>query len=208
MSALSGNPSYSVDPAATAQYWKTAVQTPMLREFDLNVKPRIAEGFAGLSGFSSRQGQAQARALTDMTVAGNAQLANWQQQNQSLQAQLNESARARQMQGVGLANSLAMQPLYGASALQQFGMPYQQRADALNAAQYGEFQRTALENNPWLNTALNYVGQTKQIAYNTSNPIGGALGGALGGGAMGMAAGFGSMVNPFLGLGALAGAFL
>lgn len=182
----------------------------MLHSFDREVAPRIREGFAGFSGFSSRQGEAQSQALSDMNVGANAQLASWQQGNQQLSASLAESAANRRFGAIGQAGLLANQGLVGAGALQQFYQPYQQRADQSTQAQYQEFLRLRPEANPWLSTAMSYVGQPNQIAYQPSGRVGSAFGGALGGGltggSLGMSAlGFGTAINPIFGLGALLG---
>lgn len=144
-----------------------------------------------------------------MNVGLNAQLAQGQFQNQALEAQLAESAANRQMQALGIARQNRFDPLQAALGYQQALSPFQQRADQQAQSQYQEFLRTAPENNPYYGVANAFLGQQGKYAYQGSSPVAGALGGALGGGALGMSAlGYGTMVNPLLGLGALAGFFL
>lgn len=88
---LSLSPDY-ISPEATADYMTQSVLTPALRNFDMYIKPRIAESFAG-GALSSRYGSAVAQGLGDiqsqfMGSLGQAQLANQQTRTQLAQGQI------------------------------------------------------------------------------------------------------------------------
>lgn len=88
---LSLSPDY-ISPEATSNYMNDAVLTPALRNFDMYMRPRIAESFAG-GALSSRYGTAVAQNLGDiqsqyMGQLGQAQLANQQTRTQLAQGQI------------------------------------------------------------------------------------------------------------------------
>lgn len=190
--ALSGQPSYqaSTDPATTAAYFQQAVADPMMRNYQANIAPQINQGFAAQGGtFSTARGMAQQRQLSDLQSQDAQQLAGMQyqthMQNQALNAQLAESAANRQMQGIGLAQQYANQPLYSAQALSQALQPMQQQAQAQDAAAYDQWQKQQAYNNPWLQQIMAFLGQQTQSAYQSPNYAGQYIGagvGALGAG--------------------------
>ncbi len=197
--ALSGEPSFDVSDEATAERFERGVAAPLRRDFETNIAPLIDESFASRGGsFSSRRGEARARALTDISLRGQSILAGQQQENQQLQAALSESAANRQMAGVGLAEQVSMAPLLRSQALTTTGAPFQLYEQSLRDAQYSEFLRMAPENNPYVQAALGYLNvQTLGLRpRNTRNldALSGAISGAgFGGGGGG--GGMGSMMS-------------
>lgn len=186
-SLLSGRPSYSLDPTTTANYYKSNVVAPGIQTYNREIAPRIDEAFAGVQAFSSAQGSAKSRALSDLNVGFNQQLSQIQYQNQALQAQLAESARNRQLQGISAAQSLTNQPIAAALGYQQALAPFQQNLQQQGQAQYNEFLRQTPEQNPWLQQAQGYLGQSQSIAYQNPSFLSQALGGVLGVSALGQA---------------------
>jgi hypothetical protein len=195
ISAMSGRPSYNLDPKTTQRRFQQSVVTPALHTYETQIKPRIQEAYAGTgAAFHSRSGDQQVRTLSDMQVGFDSELSNMLFQNQNLAAQLAESASQRQLAGVGMAEQMATTNYNANNAALQ--------------AQYGEAMRMAPENNPWLQTALAATGQQNMALYNKQSGAGAIGGGALGGLMLGMSAavpGIGPL--PGLLLGAGMGAF-
>jgi hypothetical protein len=162
--ALGGQPSYNVDNQTTQDYFQKGLYAPALQTFDEQIAPRIRESFAGpSSALNSRYGSTVARTLGDITTGLNAQMAQVLQQNQQLQASLNESARQRQVGAATLPLNLAMG--YG-SALQ----PFQQNAYAQSPA-----------GNPFFGQALGFLNNSQVGMYQPTNPFTSTINGALGG---------------------------
>lgn len=215
--ALSGQPSYNLDPAVTDKYFTNAVETPAMRSFQQHVKPQIDEAYAGQGAlWSSRRGQAVRTALTDVTTGLNAQRSTLAYNDQQLAASLAENAKNRQLQGVQAASQFRMEPLTSAALYENLLQPFQQNAQAQSSSAYEEWTRTLPQNSPWTSLALGYIGQTTQSAYNKSmNPyaaagigaVGGAASGALIGSAVpGIGTGVGALLGAFMGgSGSLAG---
>lgn len=162
--ALGGQPSYDVSPQITQDYFQKNLYAPALQTFDEQIAPRIRESFAGpSSAMNSRYGSTVARTLGDISTGLNAQMAQVLQQNQQLQASLNESARQRQSQAATLPLNLAMG--YG-SALQ----PFQQNAYAQSPA-----------GNPFFGQALGFLNNSQVGMYQPTNPFTGTINGAMSG---------------------------
>lgn len=201
---LSGRPSYQVDPQTTANYFQQAVVNPALRTYDRDIKPRINEAFntAGNGVFSSRQSEAQGQYLSDMQTGFGQQLATLQQQNQGLQAQLNEGAATRQLQGIGQASQYGNQPLIQAGLLEQLGSPFQNQAQLGINAQFQEWLRTQPYNNPYLQLGLQASSVNAVSPYLQSSPWNSVLNAGLGfagGSALAGSGAFGAgaQSNPF-----------
>jgi hypothetical protein len=188
LQALSGKPSFNLDPAVTDKYFTDTVQSPLLRTWDQQINPRLKESFANVPGFSSRQGTATQQSLSDLQanlVTGRSNLAY---QDQALGAQLSESAANRQLQGIGQAQALAMAPLQATGQYMSLLQPFQQNLQSQANASYQQFQRMSPENNPYYSLLFQLGGLNQGIPYGqntwTPNP-GAAVGGALGGFAAG-----------------------
>lgn len=202
-SALGGQPSYSLDPATTQNWFNQSVANPLMKNYQSNIAPQINQGFAGTGGlFSTARGFAQQRALSDLQGNEANQLAQAQMGNQQLSAQLAESAANRQLQAVGLANQQQNQPLLSAAAIEQLLGPFQQNAQAQNTAQYNEFLRTQPYNSPLIPQTQQYINTNTLAAYQQPNNNGligsgigallGLLGGPLG---VGLGAGLGGLLG-------------
>jgi len=155
------------------------------------IAPQIDQGFAGVGAFSSRQGDAKARALSDMNNSLLGQLGDFQFKNQQQQAaydfQGQENAQGRMLQSIQLAQQVANSPLASASMMTQALAPFQNFEQGKLDTKFNEFQRTAQENSPWLKYGMDYLGRNQSVTYNPrqSGGIGGALGGMATGGALG-----------------------
>lgn len=204
---LSGRSAYDLSPQTTEKYFQNAVAAPMLKNFDQNIAPRIKEQFAGMSAFSSRQGSVTQQALSDLQGNMGAQLSQAQFQNQTLAANLADNARQRQLQGLGALNQFqqqqAMTPIQQALGMSQLIGPFQQHADQLAGAQYQEWMNQRPENRPWLQLAMQYLGNNSQQLYVRKNPYVSAGAGALSGAVTGAPAGIpGMLVGGAIGAGA------
>lgn len=211
-SLLSGLPSFDLSPEVTDAYFNDTVKAPLLRSFDRDIAPRIAEGFAGVGAFSSRAGIARANALGDLTTSLAAERSRLAYQDQALAAQLAESAVGRIPIGLQAATQVANQPLSSAGALMGVANPFQVRADQLLSAQQEQFYTSQPYNNPYIQQALGFIGQQQMAAYNPQRVggLGGLLGGLAGGAAVGNALGGLGItgIQPALApLGAVAGLF-
>ena len=190
--ALSGEPAFDVSPEETARLFEKGVSSPMLREFDRSIRPRISESFAGGGGLmSSRRAELESRELSDLNKNHGAQLAQTQLSNQQLQAQLAESAAGRQFQA-----AQAPSPQLGqAMNLTAAAAPFQSFAQQQAQSRYGEFLRTQPSANPLNELALGFLQNPQTVTYNPGMPfwqqmlLGGmgaagqaAAGGAFGGG--------------------------
>ena len=179
LKAISGAPAYGLSEEDTARWMKVAVQAPMLKEFDREIKPRLNEAFAGAGGlFSSRRSDALGRGLGDLNDKYSELLGKAQLDTRTLAAQLAESAANR---------SLAV-------------------AQGADQAQRQNWQMQQPWANPYLNLGLNYIGQNQTLAYqnqgNQSGGFGGAVQGGLGGAYIGSQIG---SVVPGIGTGIGAG---
>lgn len=212
-SALSGQPSFDLSPAVTDAYFQNAIYNPTMRNFQQDTLPQIKEAFAGVGAFSSAQGSAVGRALGDLNSSLAGSRTTLAYQDQQLAAQLAESARQRQVQGVQLANALAQQPLQNTLSYMNALAPFQQRMDAQAQSAYQEFLRTSEENSPWLGQAQNFIGQSMQAAYwpQQTGGLGAGIAGGIGGATLGAGALAGIPFAPLLGpigfLGGLLGGF-
>jgi hypothetical protein len=152
--ALGGQPSYDVSPQATQDYFQKNLYQPALQSFDQYIAPRIRESFAGPSNaLTSRSGTAVAQSLGDLTTGLNAQMAQAVQQNQQLQAQLNDSARQRQLQG-------AMLPAQAGIGIGGALQPFQQNAFAQSPA-----------GNPFFSQSLGFLNNSQMALYQPQSPI-------------------------------------
>lgn len=147
--------------------------------FDKYVAPRVKAQFAGSgAAFTSRQGDAVANALGDMTL--NLQKQHGDLLNQSLfnNAQFQEAALGRALQATQATNP----QLAGSTALMSSMQPF-----------FNEFMRTAPESNPYLSQAMAYISNNQGAMYNPQSSLASSLtGGALGLAALGKAGFFGS----------------
>lgn len=206
--ALSGKSSYDLNPETTRRYLEDSLTRPAMRTYDRDIAPRIKEAFAGSGAlYSSRRGQAQARALTDLQTDLTGQYASVAMQNQGLAAQLAENAQSRAMQSIPLGGQMAQQPLTAAAMMANLLNPYQNQANMQAQAQYTEFMRMQPESSPWTAMALEYLNNNQMGTYNKQlNPYARAGLGALGGAGAGFAMGgpVGAIIG---GVGGAAGAF-
>lgn len=189
--SASGQAGYQaqLDPTTTAKYFESAVTNPMMHTFQSQILPQINEGFAGVGAFSSRQGDARQRALSDLQSnltgqLGTFQLAN-QQEQQRLNSQLYEASQQRALQalqGYGQQQlSFANQPLLAAGAMGNFLQPLQQRQDQGVLAGYQDFLRMTPENNPYMASMLQYISQQQKALVQQPNYLSQGIGGVAGG---------------------------
>gem|GEM_PF-6142938 len=83
----------SLSPNKTISYFKDAVESPMKLEFENTIKPQIEEAAAMRGAFFGSQRQNEiSEASTKMATDLAAKLAEWQQSNQQLSAQLSLEA--------------------------------------------------------------------------------------------------------------------
>lgn len=159
-----------------------------MRTYNQVTAPAINQAFAAQGGtFSTARGIAQKNALSNLQSQNAAGLATMQyqtqQQDQSLNAQLADSAANRQVQGIGLAQQYQNQPLYSAQALTQALAPFQSQAQQSDAANYQLFQQSQPQNNPYLQMIMSFLGQQTQSAYQQPNYMGQYIGAGIGAGA-------------------------
>ena len=179
--ALSGDPSFQLDPQTTERFFREAVEKPIFKTFEREIEPRIRSGFSGLgSTFGTRRGLAVQRALGDIGDTLASQLSTAQFQNQRLQAGLAESAAERQIRGVGLAQQFEAQPIQRASQLFGAAEPFRQVEQQRLSAEFAEFLRTRPELSPTIPQALQFVSSPGQTAGGGGGGGGSQFGGALG----------------------------
>lgn len=177
--ALSGQPAYSVDQQATEDYYRQGLVAPAMQAWEQDIAPRLREAYAGPGGFlTSRQADMEAQQLGNLTTGLNAEMARAVQMNQTLEAQLADSARARQLQAVGQAQQASMLPVTRALALQQAMAPFYENTQAKLGANYNEWLRTQPQNNPYLQAALGYL-NTNQVMREQQPGIINRIGGAV-----------------------------
>lgn len=158
--ALSGESAFDLSEERTAELFDAGVRAPAMRAWERDVVPMFKESFAGFNSlFSSRAGEAIVDAGRDVTLGLDAQLAQAQIGNQRFQAQLAESAAQRQAGAIPMASALRMEPFAQAQSLAGFGGIFQtQEQNEIDAA-FREFVRTAPENDPFTQLALQFTGQ-------------------------------------------------
>lgn len=215
-----GTPSFRFDPKTADEFYRKSVEAPLLRDFDRNIAPRIAQSFAGVGAFSSRQGTAIADALSGLNtnLAGERSRIMYQDRAMAAQAaeaaagrrfgamstnaQLSDAAMGRSLQASQLASQFDLQPLLAGGQMASLLAPFQQRVDMQAQAGYNEFLRTLPENSPYTALALNFINQQHQAFMPQQGGLGAALGGGIGTYLMGTQLG---LPNP-LGLALLGGA--
>lgn len=175
-SVLSGTPSFTPStPAQYEQWFRSGVAAPALRMFDQDIAPRIKESFASVgNNFTSRAGNATARALESLNTNLSSQLAQNQNQNymanQALAAQLADSARQRQLGGLTMAMSSPQ--LSQAGALEQVLGPMLNLQQSALDRKYQDFLRTAGENNPWLGSTFKFLSEPTKTFVGSQGALG------------------------------------
>jgi hypothetical protein len=136
--ALSANPAASLNAEATAKYIKDSVATPLLRQYDQTILPRLNDAYASVGALmGSRRGFANQQALQNLQgqiaqQLGSAQLANMHQ-GAALQ---NETANRQAIVG----NQLGNQQLgYNQLASQLTGQPWMAIQPYTNGGGMGGF---------------------------------------------------------------------
>ncbi len=122
--ALTANPSASLSPDATAQSVRQTVATPLLREYDQSIMPRLKDSYAAAGALmGSRRAFASQQALQSLQANIATQLGNAQLQNQQLSAQL--AQQTAQRQGQTVAQQQSSQQGYGQLGLGLSGQQQQ-----------------------------------------------------------------------------------
>jgi hypothetical protein len=183
------------------------VATPLLRQFDTQIAPRIREGFGNVGAFSSREGDALKGALGDTMSQISSGLGQAQLQNQQMQAQMTQQAYQQagsnqlnawnMLSNQGLA--YAQQPLQTINAQTQVAGIMQQQKQSELDAKYKDFLRQTQEQSPWLQYALGYTGQNNTQMVNQPGWLDQALG-TIGGG-IGLLSGGTTLFGGLTGLG-------
>lgn len=97
--ASQSNPSGFISPQATAQYINKSVATPLLRQYDQTILPRMNDAYASVGALlGSRRAFANSQALGNLQSTIAAHLADAQQKNMGLTAQLQNESANRQSQ--------------------------------------------------------------------------------------------------------------
>lgn len=95
--ALSANPAAGLSPQATEKYINKSVATPLLRQYDQTILPRLNDSYAAVGALmGSRRSFANAQALQGVQDQIGSHLANAQQQNMQLNAQMQNATADRQ----------------------------------------------------------------------------------------------------------------
>lgn len=164
---MQGNPAYKLDPTTTAQYYQQGLFAPAMKNFQQNIAPQIAEGYASPGGaFSSRAGDAQARALGNMQTNLNASLAQANQQNQGLSAQLAMQGQQQALAAGQQSMDLAKLP-FGQAGVMGGLLQGQQSAKQQNlTTQYQAAQRMMPENNPYYQLVSQLLGNQQKYVRN------------------------------------------
>lgn len=163
---ISGKPSFDLSPGVTNQYFNDAVAAPLLQTYDRQIAPRLNQQFANLGAtFTSNRVQQQQRQLSDLQSNLATQRGTLAYQDQSLAAQLSDSAAQRQLQGLSLAPQIQQMGVNNANSLATALNSFQTYDQTAATAKYQDFLRTAPENNPLIGQAVNYLGQSQTLAY-------------------------------------------
>lgn len=138
---------------------------------------------------------------------------NYDTFNTNTSMALGENALNRRLQAAALQGQSAMLPFQELQAQQELLNPLQSQRNAGVAASYNEFQRTSLENSPWLKYGLSLAGlNPNTIVQQQPNYLSAGLAGAgigaslLGSGAAASSTGLFGAGSALGGLGALGGA--
>jgi len=95
--ALTANPGASLSPENTAQYVNDSVATPLLRQYDQTIMPRLKDAYAAVGALmGSRRGLASQDALDSLQTTIASELGKAQLSNQQLSANLGEQTAQRQ----------------------------------------------------------------------------------------------------------------
>jgi hypothetical protein len=95
--SLLANPSAMLSPSATSQYSNKSVATPLLRQYDQTIMPRLNDAYAAAGALmGSRRGFAQQQQLQNMQTTIGQQLGAAQLQNMHESAQLAQQTAQRQ----------------------------------------------------------------------------------------------------------------
>jgi hypothetical protein len=149
-----------LDRDTIASDFMKEVGIPMKFAFKNEIEPAIRSSFRSAGGmWSKTRGTATTNALQTLMAQLESGLAGRQWQGTQLNAQLLESARARQLEAIPYAEAFAQRPLSRAGALMTAAGPFQQYAQSLLSAKTSEFLRTRPEASPWLQLGMQYVAQ-------------------------------------------------
>lgn len=117
--ALTSNPSAMLNATATANYINKSVATPLLREYENSIAPRIKDSYASVGALmGSRRADAQQKALEGLQTTLAGEMAKAQLANQQQAAQLAEQTASRQGQ---VANQFIGQQQQNALGYNQLG---------------------------------------------------------------------------------------
>lgn len=186
-----------VSPSAVSKLFAEGVKAPMVSDFQRRMDTQVREDFAAHGALgSTRYAEAKSRAFEELNRNLTSELSMMQYQALGLQAQLEESAKQRQLGAVGEAQKYKESQLGLAGMMQQLGAPYQAHAQAGLDAQREEWMRTQPEYNPLIQGAQNFLGMDTMTQWTYKKPdwmdyvklfadVAGAGAGAAGAGAGG-----------------------
>jgi len=169
--ALSGIASMDVSPSAVSKLFAEGVKAPMVSDFQRRMDTQVREDFAAHGALgSTRYAEAKSRAFEELNRNLTSELSMMQYQALGLQAQLEESAKQRQLGAVGEAQKYKESQLGLAGMMQQLGAPYQAQAQAGLDAQREEWMRTQPEYNPLIQGAQNFLGTDTMTQWTYKKP--------------------------------------
>ena len=201
--ALKGEPTSQLDDVSTASFFRRAVAAPMMRHFDLNVRPKIAAAYAGSGNFlSSSRANAEALALGGVQSELSSRLAQAQFEDRRTNVGLRESAADRALQAVTLANTQATEPQRRFMAQAKASSVFQDFEQRKLDTDFQEYMRVQPENSPFLGQAMQFFGGQPPTPNSSRKNLGGvgAGAGAVIGGTIGSAfPGLGTAVGAGIG---------
>ena len=161
-----------VSPSAVSKLFAEGVKAPMMSDFQRRMDTQVREDFAAHGALgSTRFAEAKLRAFEELNRNLTSELSMMQYQALGLQAQLEESAKQRQLGAVGEAQKYKESQLGLAGMMQQLGAPYQAHAQAGLEAQYKKWWEEQPWNNPLIQGAQNFLGlpTTTQLSWSPAN---------------------------------------
>ena len=190
---LSGAPSTNINPQASEDYFNNSVRAPLMKQFNEDIMPQVRERYnSGGMFYGTPRERAENNALQDLEGNLVSQKSNLAYQDEQARRQLSEDAAKRQLAALPQGLAYGQEPLTRVAASQTYGALPRNLEQADMAAQLNEFLRTQPQNNPAIQTAMDYINMVQKGMYQQPGTTGllASLSPAIGAGLSG--AGYGS----------------
>ena len=170
---LSGAPSTNINPQASEDYFNNSVRAPLMKQFNEDIMPQVRERYnSGGMFYGTPRERAENNALQDLEGNLVSQKSNLAYQDEQARRDLAESAAKRQLAALPQGLAYSQEPLTRVAASQNYGdLPRTlEQTDLGN--QFNEWLRTQPQNNPAIQTAMNYINMTQKGMYQQPGAVG------------------------------------